>query len=67
MLFRSLVHTTVNVVAILILYVPPWWRYAPVMAAERLADVAVKHRMWAVAYVVGAFIVLPSIGVVLLR
>jgi sodium-dependent phosphate cotransporter len=63
----ALVHTTFNVVAILILYVPPWWRYVPVSAAERLADIAVKQRLWAVAYVMGAFIVLPLIGVALLR
>ena len=63
----ALVHTTFNVVAILILYVPPWWRYMPVTAAERLADIAVKQRLWAIAYVMGAFIVLPLIGVALLR
>ncbi|MCH9836950.1 MAG: sodium dependent phosphate transporter [Ilumatobacter sp.] len=63
----ALVHTTFNIVAILILYVPPWWRYIPVIAAERLADVAVKQRLWAVAYVMGAFIVLPLIGVAVLR
>jgi sodium-dependent phosphate cotransporter len=63
----ALVHTTFNIVAILILYVPPWWRYVPVSAAERLADIAVKQRLWAVAYVMGAFIVLPLIGVALLR
>ena len=63
----ALVHTTFNVVAILILYVPPWWRYVPVMAAERLADIAVRQRMWAVAYVMGAFIVLPLVGLALLR
>ncbi len=63
----ALVHTTFNIVAILILYLPPWWRYVPVTAAERLADIAVKRRLWAVAYVMGAFIVLPLIGVALLR
>jgi sodium-dependent phosphate cotransporter len=63
----ALVHTTFNIVAILILYVPPWWRYVPVSAAERLADIAVQQRLWAVAYVMGAFIVLPLIGVALLR
>jgi len=63
----ALVHTTFNVVAILVLYLPRWWRYVPVMAAERLADVAVNQRLWAVAYVMGAFIVLPLIGVAVLR
>ncbi len=63
----ALVHTTFNVVAILVLYVPPWWRGVPIRAAEMLAEVAVKRRMWAVGYVMGAFIVLPLVGVALLR
>ncbi|MFT4656517.1 MAG: sodium-dependent phosphate cotransporter [Candidatus Aldehydirespiratoraceae bacterium] len=63
----ALVHTSFNIVAILTLYVPPWWRDWPILAAERLANVAVKQRLWAVAYVMGAFIVLPLIGLALLR
>jgi sodium-dependent phosphate cotransporter len=63
----ALVHTSFNVVAILALYVPPWWRDWPIIAAERLAELAVKQRLWAVAYVMGAFIVLPLIGLALLR
>jgi len=63
----ALVHTSFNVVAIIILYVPPWWRDLPIHAAEWLADLAVRQRLWVVAYVVGFFIVLPLIGVALLR
>jgi len=39
----------------------------PVLAAEKLADIAVDRRSIAVAYVVVAFIILPLIGVALLR
>lgn len=63
----ALVHTTFNVIGILILYVPPWWRDVPVRLAEGLAEIAVKRRTLAVAYVMGAFIVLPLIGVAVLR
>ena len=63
----ALVHTTFNVVGILILYVIPILRPLPIMAAERLADLAVKSRMIAVAYVVGVFIVVPLIGVAVFR
>ncbi|MGA9277294.1 Na/Pi symporter [Ilumatobacter sp.] len=63
----ALVHTSFNVVAILILYVPPWWRDLPILAAERLAELAVRRRIWAVTYVMGFFIVLPLVGLVLLR
>jgi sodium-dependent phosphate cotransporter len=63
----ALVHTTFNVVAIIVLYVPPWWREVPVHLAERLAAFAVRRRLMAVAYVFGLFIVLPLVGVAVLR
>jgi sodium-dependent phosphate cotransporter len=63
----GLAHTTFNVLGIALLYVPPFVRYVPVRLAEGLADVAVKRRVWAVAYVMTAFIILPLIGVALLR
>ncbi|NND75812.1 MAG: Na/Pi symporter [Ilumatobacter sp.] len=63
----ALTHTTFNLMGILILYVPPLVRDLPVLGAERLAEVAVRQRTWAVGYVMGVFIVLPLIGVALLR
>jgi sodium-dependent phosphate cotransporter len=60
----ALTHTTFNVLGILMLYVPPIIRYVPVMAAERLADVAVNRRILAVTYVFGVFIVLPLVALV---
>ena len=62
----ALAHTTFNLFAILLLYVIPIARNVPIMAAERLADVAVQSRILAVAYVAVMFIVLPLIGVVAL-
>lgn len=58
----ALVHTVFNVAGILILFAIPFMRPLPIKAAETLADVAVKRRSLAVGYVVGAFIVLPLIG-----
>jgi sodium-dependent phosphate cotransporter len=58
----ALTHTTFNLLGILLLYVPPFIRYVPVMAAERLADVAVNRRILAVTYVFGVFIVLPLVA-----
>ncbi len=63
----GLTHTTFNIAGILILYVIPLARDVPVLAAEKLADIAVDRRSIAVAYVVVAFIILPLIGVALLR
>ena len=59
----ALAHTTFNVIAILALYVIPIARNVPIVAAERLADIAVERRTLAVAYVAFVFIVLPLIGV----
>ncbi|NNF54993.1 MAG: Na/Pi symporter [Acidimicrobiales bacterium] len=63
----GLAHTTFNLAGILLLYVLPFARDVPVRLAEGLAEIAVERRAWAVAYVVGAFIIVPLIGVTLLR
>ncbi len=63
----GLAHTTFNLAGIFLLYVLPFARDVPVRLAEGLAEIAVKRRAWAVAYVVGAFIIVPLIGVTLLR
>jgi sodium-dependent phosphate cotransporter len=62
----ALAHTTFNVIGIFLLYIIPIARNVPIMGAERLADIAVERRRWAVAYVAIAFIILPLIGVALL-
>ena len=63
----ALAHTTFNILGIFLLYVLPFVRDVPVHAAERLADIAVSRRTMAVAYVAGAFIVLPLVGVAVFR
>lgn len=62
----ALAHTTFNVVAILLLYVLPFARNLPILAAERMADIAAERRTVAIVYVTVGFIVLPLTGVVLL-
>lgn len=63
----GLAHTTFNIMGIMLLYIPPFVRDVPVRLAEGLAEIAVKRRIWAVGYVMTAFIILPLIGVALLR
>jgi sodium-dependent phosphate cotransporter len=63
----GLAHTTFNVMGIGVLYVLPFARDVPVRLSEGLAEIAVKRRALAVAYVMTAFIILPLIGVALLR
>jgi sodium-dependent phosphate cotransporter len=62
----ALVHTTFNIVGILLLYPIPKIRDIPIKAAEGLAELAVARKTYAVAYVVFAFIVVPLVGVVIL-
>jgi sodium-dependent phosphate cotransporter len=63
----ALTHTVFNVTGILILYVPPFVRDIPIYCAEWLARIAATRPVWAVVYVMGAFIVLPLIGVIVAR
>jgi sodium-dependent phosphate cotransporter len=61
------VHTIFNVAGIVILYGIPFLRDVPIRAAELLADVAVHRRMIAVGYVLVVFIIVPLVGVAVLR
>ncbi len=63
----ALVHTTFNVIGILLLYVLPFARNLPIRSAEHLAEIAVARRQWAIAYVVLLFIAVPAVGVAILR
>ncbi|HEC09484.1 MAG TPA: sodium dependent phosphate transporter [Acidimicrobiales bacterium] len=63
----ALVHTIFNLSGIVILYPFPPVRKIPLRLARGLADLAVQRRSVAVAYVVGAFIVVPALGVAVLR
>ncbi len=63
----ALAHTTFNVLGILLLYVIPIARNLPIIMAEGLAGLAVQRRSVAFGYVIVAFIILPLIGVVVLR
>ena len=63
----ALVHTLFNVGGIVLLYPMPGVRDIPIRLAENLAKIAIQRRFMAVAYVVVAFIVIPLLGVAILR
>lgn len=63
----GLVHTLFNIVGIAVLFGLPFLRPLPLRAAELLADVAVERRMVAVGYVVVTFIIVPLLGIAILR
>ncbi len=62
----ALVHTLFNLTALALLYPVPKVRLLPVRAAEWLATQAVAHRTVVVGYVLGLFLLLPTLGIVLL-
>ena len=63
----AFVHTIFNISGILLLYPIPTLREIPPRAAETLANVAVERPSAAVAYVFGLFVIIPLIGVAVLR
>jgi len=63
----ALVHTLFNVAGIGLFYAVPTLREVPIVLAERGAELAARRRRLVVVYVIGLFIVLPLVGVVLLR
>jgi sodium-dependent phosphate cotransporter len=63
----GIVHSLFNLGGIFLLYPIPAVREIPIRAAEKLAKLAVERRMMAIAYVVTAFIVVPLLGVAILR
>ena len=55
----ALCHTLFNVLGILIVYPIPFVREVPIRMAEFVGDLAFKNRVYAVAYIVGLFYLLP--------
>lgn len=63
----AIVHTLFNMIAICLIYPIPWVRDLPVRAAESMARLASARPRWAISYVIATFIVVPAIGIVILR
>ena len=60
----ALVHLLFNVLGILIIYPIPQIRHIPIRLAAGLANVTVKRKWMAIAYVGGAFIALPLLVII---
>ena len=63
----AIVHTLFNISGILVFYPLQALRRIPIRLANGLSDIAVKRRSTAIAYAVGMFVVVPLLGVLLLR
>lgn len=63
----ALVHTLFNVAGILVFYPVPFLRDVPIRLAEGLAEVGARRRSWVLGYVIVLFLVIPALGVIILR
>ena len=63
----AVVHTLFNVSGIALFYPIPALRRIPLRLAAGLADVAAERRSTAIVYALGMFVVIPLIGVMVLR
>ncbi|HWV57488.1 MAG TPA: Na/Pi symporter [Longimicrobiales bacterium] len=63
----ALVHTLFNTITMIIIFGIPPLRQLPVRMAEGLANLAMKRRSVIVIYGAGFFIVLPLLGILLIR
>jgi sodium-dependent phosphate cotransporter len=63
----ALAHTLFNGIGMLVIYPFPKVRYVPVVLAERLAAAAEIRKSMVLAYVLVTFVLVPLIGVLVLR
>ncbi|MEM9594576.1 MAG: Na/Pi symporter [Acidobacteriota bacterium] len=56
----ALIHLLYNLVGVVVIYGLPFLRELPVVAAEALADAAVRNKLYAAAYIVGVFFLIPG-------
>jgi len=63
----ALVHTVFNLSGILLFYPVPAMRRLPVRIAEALAELAARRRTWVLGYVIFTFVIIPALGVMVLR
>ncbi|WP_219722897.1 Na/Pi symporter [Corynebacterium xerosis] len=61
----ALVHTLFNVFGILIIYGLPFLRSPPLLGAETLAHVAAERKIYAVAWVLTVFIIVPALAILI--
>ena len=63
----AIVHTLFNISGIIVFYPVKKLREIPIHMANRLSNVAAERRSLALAYTLTAFVIVPLLGVVILR
>jgi sodium-dependent phosphate cotransporter len=61
----AMVHLLFNLTGTCIFLPVKRVRRIPIFLAERLAEIATENRAWALAYVIGMFIVAPVLGIII--
>ncbi len=61
----AVVHLLFNLSGTLIFFPLRPMRRIPIFLAEKLAEAAVRNRIWVLVYIVGVFFVLPILGIVI--
>lgn len=57
----ALVHFSYNVIGVMVIYGLPFTRDIPIYAAERLADLAIRNKLYVAAYIGVVFFILPIV------
>lgn len=57
----AFIHLTYNILGVLVIFGLPFLRYLPVRAAEWLGMTAAENKVYALAYILGVFFVIPGI------
>ncbi|UZJ42147.1 Na/Pi symporter [Prosthecochloris sp. SCSIO W1101] len=57
----AFVHLLYNFSGVLVIYGLPFLRLLPVRAAETLASATVRNKLYALAYIIGVFFLVPSV------
>ncbi len=61
----AIVHLLFNLTGTLIFFPIKPIRRIPIMAAEKLAEMAARNRIWVVIYLAGVFVVIPLLGILI--
>jgi solute carrier family 34 (sodium-dependent phosphate cotransporter) len=57
----ALVHLLYNIAGVIVIYGIPFLRKLPIIASEKLAEITVKNKFFALAYMLAVFFVIPFV------
>lgn len=63
----AVVHLLFNLSGTLLFYPLRATRMLPIRMAQRLANAAVRNRIWVLVYLVGVFVIMPILGILIWR